>query len=207
MPYSDEELMLRCKEGDMEAFQVLVRRYRTKIIRYANYLLANEDDAKDVAQETFLRILKAAKTYTPTAKFPTYLYKIAANLCRDELRRRSRRSLISLDDTIETGDEEDAERIKIYETIADPKAVPPDRIAQQRELETVLRDAIDTLSDAHRQIIEQRTFDELPYAQIAEHMAISEGTAKSRMHYASKRLREDLGELFDPEDLLDWSLD
>ena len=66
---------------------------------------------------------------------------------------------------------------------------------------------METLSDAHRQIVEQRTFDELPYARIAEDMAISEGTAKSRMHYATKRLREDLLELFDPEDLLDWSLD
>ena len=154
MPYSDEELMLRCKEGDMEALQVLVRRYRAKIIRYANYLLGNEDDAKDVAQETFLRILKAAKTYTPTAKFATYLYKIAANLCRDEFRKRSRRSLISLDDTIEIGDEEDAESIKVYEMISDPKAVPPDRIAQQREIETALKGAMDTLSDAHRQIVE-----------------------------------------------------
>jgi len=207
MPYSDEELMLRCKEGDMEALQVLVRRYRAKIIRYANYLLANEDDAKDVAQETFLRILKAAKTYRPTAKFATYLYKIAANLCRDELRKRSRRSLISLDDTIEIGDEEDAESIKVYEMISDPKAVPPDRIAQQREIETVLKGAVDTLSDAHRQIVERRTFEERPYARIAEELAISEGTAKSRMHYATRRLREDLLELFDPEDLLDWSLD
>ena len=206
MPYSDEELMLRCKEGDMEALQVLVRRYRAKIIRYANYLLGNEDDAKDVAQETFLRILKAAKTYTPTAKFATYLYKIAANLCRDEFRKRSRRPLISLDDTIEIGDEEDAESIKVYEMISDPKAVPPDRIAQQREIETALKGAMDTLSDAHRQIVEQR-FKERPYARIAKDMAISEGTVKSRMHYATKRLREDLSELFDPEDLLDWSLD
>ena len=207
MAYSDEELMLRCKEGDMEALQVLVRRYRAKITRYANYLLGNEDDAKDIAQETFLRVLKAAKTYTPTAKFATYLYKIASNLCCDELRKRSRRPLISLDDTVEYGDDEDAESVKVYETIADPKAVPPDRIAQQRESEAVLKGAMETLSDAHRQIVEQRTFEELPYARIAEDMAISEGTAKSRMHYATKRLREDLLELFDPEDLLDWSLD
>jgi len=55
--------------------------------------------------------------------------------------------------------------------------------------------------------VEQRTFDDLPYAKIIEESAISEGTAKSRMHYATRRLRGDLLELFDPEDLLDWSLD
>ena len=207
MPYSDEELMLRCKEGELEALQALVRRYRAKITRYAHYLLGNEDDAKDVAQETFLRILKAAKTYTPTAKFATYLYKIASNLCCDELRKRSRRSLISLDTTIETGDDEDAENIRVYETIADPKAVPPDIVARRKEVEAVLKGAINTLSDAHRRIVEQRTFDDLPYAKIIEESAISEGTAKSRMHYATRRLRGDLLELFDPEDLLDWSLD
>lgn len=204
MPCSDEALMLRCKEGDTEAFGLLVAKYKAPITRYANYLLADPDQAEDVAQETFLRILRAAKRYEPRARFTTWLYRIAANLCYDELRRRARHPFMSLDEEIVCGDEEEAETIRRYEIIEDPKGSPPDQALQEQEMTRTMERAIKDLSGSHRQVIHKRMVEELSYAQIAEELDTSEGTVKSRMHYATRKLREDLLEMLDPDDLPAW---
>lgn len=204
MPCSDEALMLRYKEGDTEAFSVLVAKYKASIVRYANYLLADPDQAEDIAQETFLRILRAAKRYEPKARFTTWLYRIAANLCYDELRKRGRHPFVSLDEEMVCGDEEDAEMIRRYEIIADLKTRPPDQALQEQEMTRTIEGAMNGLSGSHRHVIHKRMVEEWSYAQIAEEMATSEGTVKSRVHYATRKLREDLLEILDPDDLPAW---
>ena len=90
---SDEELMLDVAQGDMAAFEQLVRRHQTSAWNAAFRLLRDADDAEDVAQDAFLRVLQAAGRYRPTAAFRTYLYRIVTRLCRDR-RRKWRRSLL-----------------------------------------------------------------------------------------------------------------
>ena len=187
---ADEELMVRVAAGDRGAFAELFARHKPQVVDLAHYFVRSREAAEDIAQETFLRLLRAADTYRPAARFTTWLYTIARNLCYDELRQHRRQvSIESLLGRPPTAEDE----IPGSDGSVRARTSPgPDAMAQQRELTRLANDAILDLSTEHRQIIGLRLDEGLAYAEIAERLGCSVGTVKSRLHYALQRLREEL---------------
>jgi RNA polymerase sigma-70 factor (ECF subfamily) len=147
--------------------------------------------AEDLAQETFLKVLQAADSYRPGARFKPWLYKIATNLCLNEVRRAKRQNVQSLNETftLEITDQ-DEELLELHELLPDETATPPDQAVLRAEAHARVRRALASLSDAHRETVRLRFYEDLQYEAIAERLNCSLGTVKSRLHYALRRMRE-----------------
>jgi RNA polymerase sigma-70 factor, ECF subfamily len=152
--HNDEELMSAVARGEMTAFETLVRRHQTSVWNIAFRLLANADEAEDVAQEAFLRILQAAPRYQPTAAFRTYLYCIVIRLCSDH-----RRKTAPFD-----GRDPDAE--------ASPEP-SPDENAVVGEQTRAVRQALEALPPQQRTAVILRYYESLRYDEIAEVLGTS----------------------------------
>jgi RNA polymerase sigma-70 factor (ECF subfamily) len=184
---SDESLMLRYRDGDVRAFEVLVSRHRKPIYNFILRFVRDQEHAEDVMQETFLRLIKSADGYERQAKFTTWLYTIARNLCVDASRRAKHRKAASLD-APSSADEDAA---PLIEMMADGQA-NVDRKAINRELAIRMRKAIDALPEEQREIFILREVSDLQFNEIAVIIGCPENTVKSRMRYALEKLREAL---------------
>jgi RNA polymerase sigma-70 factor, ECF subfamily len=189
---SDESLMLRYRDGDVRAFEVLVTRHRKPVYNFILRFVRDGHQAEDVLQETFLRLIKSADNYEKTAKFTTWMYTIARNLCVDAARRGKHRKAASLDAPI--GSEEDG--ASLMDFVADGGA-GVDRQTINRELALRIRKAVDELPDEQREIFLLREVSDLQFNEIARIVGIPENTVKSRMRYALEKLREALEEYRD----------
>lgn len=185
---SDVELVQQCQRGRMEAYEVLVGRYRHKVYGLAFSMLRNEQDATDVAQETFVRAWQAIGKFKRTARFYTWLYRITTNLCIDFVRKRDRRPTAPLEEGVEPD---------TAASLQQPPSVNPSPTDEVRRAE--LREQIDAalleLSPEHRAVIQLREFEGLEYAEIARALGCSIGTVMSRLHYARKHLQKLLKEV------------
>ena len=189
---SDESLMLRYRDGDVRAFELLVTRHRKALYNFILRFVRDAAQAEDVTQEAFLRLVKGADAYERQAKFTTWLYTIARNLCVDAARRGKHRKAASLDAPI--GDEDGS--ASLIDLVADGGAAV-DRQAQSRELAVRLRQAIESLPDEQREIFLLREVADLQFNEIASVIGCPENTVKSRMRYALEKLREALEEYRD----------
>src|SRR5258706_5467586 len=142
---SDESLMQTLADGSHHAFEELLMRYETPVITFCYAFLRNREAAEDIAQETFMRVFRNAKRYQPVAKFTTWLYKIAANLCINELKKGKLRSTLSLDEP--AGPEPDGSRI--VERIAADTASPLSEMERQ-EAQSLIGKAIEHLPPDQR---------------------------------------------------------
>jgi RNA polymerase sigma-70 factor (ECF subfamily) len=181
---ADEDLMFRYRDGDEGAFVEIVRRYKSKIVSTAYRVLGDLDKAEDVAQETFIRVHRNAARYRSIAKFSTWIYTIALNVARNELRNTKRKRLVSLD---AFGADADAEP-STYE-IPDESA-PPDQEAENKQLRGIFEAAIRRLPARYREVFVLRDVDDLSYEEIAEILRVPKGTVKSRINRARQRFRE-----------------
>ncbi len=188
---SDESLMLRYRDGDVRAFELLVTRHRKPVYNFILRFVRDTAQAEDVTQETFLRLVKGADAYERQAKFTTWLYTIARNLCVDASRRGKHRKAASLDAPL--GDDDGA---SLLDLVPDGGAAV-DRQAQSRELAVRLRTAIEALPDEQREIFLLREVADLQFNEIAAVVGCPENTVKSRMRYALEKLREALEEYRD----------
>ncbi len=180
---SDERLIERFKEGDEQAFDMLVRRYEQKVYQYAYRLTLNPDDAADVVAETFLRMYNSLKRFRGDAQLSTWLYRVVSNVFYDFRKREQRHQHLSLEVPNEE-DEEPAER-----------PIPDERIdleehALQQERRRVLMEAIAKLPDYQRQVVVLFHIEEQPYEEIARMTGLPLGTVKSRLNRARAALRE-----------------
>ena len=189
---SDESLMLRYRDGDVRAFELLVTRHRKALFNFILRFVRDTAAAEDVTQETFLRLVKGADAYERQAKFTTWLYTIARNLCVDAARRGKHRKAASLDAPL--SDEDGA--ASLLDLVPDTGA-GVDRQAQSRELAVRLRQAIEALPDEQREIFLLREVADLQFNEIANVIGCPENTVKSRMRYALEKLREALEEYRD----------
>ena len=189
---SDESLMLRYRDGDVRAFELLVTRHRKALFNFILRFVRDTAQAEDVTQETFLRLVKGADAYERQAKFTTWLYTIARNLCVDAARRGKHRKAASLDAPL--GDEDGS--ASLLDLVPDG-AAGVDRQAQSRELAVRLRQAIEALPDEQREIFLLREVADLQFNEIANVIGCPENTVKSRMRYALEKLREALEEYRD----------
>ncbi len=185
---NEEQIIDMARAGDVTAFESLVEEYDGRIYNMAFRMLGNVEDARDVAQETFLKAYTSLDRFRGDASFSTWLYRIAKNACLDILRRRGRRTIYSLDDPVET-DEGEVDR-QLAGHLPDPEGV-----ALDTEVREAVEAAIAGLAPHHRTIIVLRDIEELTYEEIAEVLEMELGTVKSRLYRARCALSRSLGEL------------
>jgi len=178
---SDEQLMWRVKlQDDAEAFASLMSRWQRPIENLCNRMTGDLQRAEDLAQTAFARIFARRADWEPTGKFSTFLWRVALNLCHDELRRTKRRGECSLEALDEVGNSEP-------DFIASEEPAP-DEQADSRERAELVRNALLKLATHYREVVVLRHYEGLKFHEIGEVLAIPEGTAKSRMAEALTQL-------------------
>ncbi len=186
---TDEQAMWRVqRHDDAQAFAQLVSRWEGPIQRLCTRMLGDPHRGEDLTQDTFARLFARRKEYQNTGRFSTFIWRIAVNLCYDELRRRKRRPESPLDD----------ERIEEGEDLPALSALEPapDVALLQRERGEIVREAVLQLSEAYRCVVILRHYESLKFREIAEVLGIPEGTVKSRMAEALTQLHRSLCHAF-----------
>jgi RNA polymerase sigma-70 factor (ECF subfamily) len=181
---SDADAVARARDGDHEAFRVLVERYQGRAYRLAVRILVDPDQARDAVQDAFLKAYSSLDRFEGRSGFYTWLYRLIFNLCIDMKRRdRSGRH-------VEWDDEVARELAPGNPGSAEPAGFEPARELLRGELREALAKAIDALPDDARRTLLLREVDGLSYAEIAESLSIPKGTVMSRLHHARRRVRE-----------------
>jgi RNA polymerase sigma-70 factor, ECF subfamily len=175
-PEPEVEWMARIRDGDMEAFRLLVEAHQSRVINTISKLLGSDAEAEDLAQQVFIRVWRSAGRYQPTAKFTTWLFRITRNLVFNELRRRKHFAEQSEDSP------EPAERTERE----------PDRVLLEDELQKAIQTAIQELPEAQRMAIVLRRYEEMSYEEIARVMGTTVPAVKSILFRARADLRERL---------------
>jgi RNA polymerase sigma-70 factor, ECF subfamily len=185
-PDPDAMLMLRFRDGDVAAFEELFRRHMKPLLNFVNRFVRNRPAAEELTQEIFLRVHDASGSYRAEAKFTTWLYRIATNVCLNEVRRpRFRARHESLDET----DPEDPGTVRFE--LADTRALA-DRSLQQRAVAVAMKRALETLPEKQRAAFILCKYQELSYAEVAQVMDTTEKAVKSLIHRAKEALAEAL---------------
>jgi len=189
---TDEMLMVRYQRGERAAFAELVRRHSRPIYNFVLRQLRVPSVAEDVTQDVFMRLVQNAAEFKHEARFLTWLYTIARNLCIDQLRKSSHRRHASLDQpSSDSSDGSDGRAL--IESISDPN---PQTSAERGALSSQVRSsivrAVDSLPDDQREVFLLREVANLPFRDIAEITGVGENTVKSRMRYALDRLKDAL---------------
>jgi len=179
----EAELIERSRKGDSQAFGVLVERYQRRVVNVAFAVVHNQDDAIELAQETFVRAYENLSKFESRSSFSTWLYRIAANLAIDFWRREGRHVVLRGDDAENELSRMPAERSDSFQA------------ASRNELSQHLSKALGELTPEHRAVILLREVEGLSYDEISETLQCPRGTVMSRLHYARTRLRTLLKDL------------
>lgn len=184
----DVRLMLRAKAGDQTAFTQLVTNYQDRLVGVLGHMLQNRETAEDLAQEVFLRIYRARHGYEPTAKFSTWLFRIANNLANNLRRDAGRRKEIVMNvaDSGPLGPRP-GERV-----IADKSGLMPTRVFDKTEMCSMVQSALSTLNENQRMAVLLHKFEEMSYADIAAALDMTPAAVKSLLSRARENLREKL---------------
>ena len=179
----DEDLMGEIVEGSEAAFALLVKRYQGKVTNLVHRFIYDRDRAAEIAQEVFLRVFLHRKRYRRSGKFSTWIYTIAVNLAKNELRRKARlKGVMSLDTLLEaTGDSGGF--------LADKRPGPVHK-AHQHQIEEIVMAAIQKLQPKYREVILLRDVQQLTYEEIEQVLSIPGGTVRSRINRARNALKE-----------------
>ena len=165
--------------GDANAFEELVLKYEKTVYNLALRMVGDRDDAFDMTQEAFIKAYGSLSSFRGDSKFSVWIYRIATNVCLDFLRSKSRKQQVSL--TV-SDDDEDAQL-----DIPDPKADPEQQLIKKISMQSV-EEGLKTLPDKQRQILVMRELGGMSYAEIGKALSLEEGTVKSRIFRARKRL-------------------
>lgn len=180
----DEQAMWRVQmQDDEQAFAQLVRRWEGPIQRLCIRMIGDAHRGQDLSQEAFARVFAKRKEYQPSGRFSTWLWRIALNLCYDELRRLKRRSESPLDDG--------GEAFGADEAFVAPEPAP-DRSMVEQERGELVRQALMKLPEVYRSVLVMRHYEDLKFREIAEVLDIPEGTVKSRMAEALTQMGRQL---------------
>lgn len=186
---TDEELILAFQKDEMEAFDILVKRYKDPLSNYIYRFVGNFDDCADILQETFVRVYRKKHLYKTIAKFSTWVYTIAGNLAKTELARRSRKGTYSIYRTDHNKEE--------YELPIPDNNPTPDRLTDDSMKSIYIQRALEQLPPVFRQAVILRDIQELSYEEIAEIINMPIGTVKSRINRGRERLQILLKEIYD----------
>jgi RNA polymerase sigma-70 factor, ECF subfamily len=177
MGRSDEELVEACRAGETSAFDVLVGRWEDKIRGAAWRVLGSEEEARDVAQEAFFKAYRGLDAFKREARFSSWLYQIALNLCRDRLRRRRTRASVSLEELEEAGP-----------VLVEPRPGAHE-LALQNALASVVRRAVAALPEEQREVVILKEYEGLTFLEIAQALDVPVSTVKTRLYRGLGQLR------------------
>ncbi|MBI1805122.1 MAG: sigma-70 family RNA polymerase sigma factor [Ignavibacteriae bacterium] len=186
---TDEELIADFQAGNLESFTLIVGRYKDQLMNFVYRYVGDYDDADDIVQDVFVRVYRNKNAYKPIAKFSTWIYTIATNLAKTELRRRKRHSLFSLN----RGRDEQQE--KQYD-IPDSR-YPADGEADRSLKQELIQRALNSLGGKYREILILCDVQDLSYEEICGITGLNMGTVKSRLNRGRAKLQVLLKDLLD----------
>jgi RNA polymerase sigma-70 factor (ECF subfamily) len=189
---SEFDLVKRCQAGDTEAFDELVTRYRTRVFGMINNMVHSEQDAWDLAQESFLKAWKSIGRFRGQSSFYTWIYRIVMNVTIDWLRKKQ----------VKGGGAEFDDAIQLREIDPASNTVPKTealshQAMERDEIRTRIEKAISQLSPEHRAVILMKEIEDMQYHEIAEALRCSIGTVMSRLFYARKKLQALLKDVYE----------
>jgi RNA polymerase sigma-70 factor (ECF subfamily) len=189
----DRALLVAAQAGDMAAFRTLVERYQRRAFNVAFALVRDEQDAREIVQESFLRAYRNLSKFKGDSAFFTWLYRIVTNLSIDLVRRPGRRAI-----------ELDSDRINEAEDVEVPltgtvKDSDPAEVLRRGEMATRLQAAFDALPGYHRAVIVLRELEGLSYEEMAQALGVSKGTIMSRLFHARLKLQKALADLYEEQ--------
>jgi RNA polymerase sigma-70 factor, ECF subfamily len=189
---SELDLVRRCQAGDTEAFDELVTRYRTRVFSMIYNMVHNEQDAWDLAQDSFLKAWKSIKRFRGRSSFYTWIYRIVMNVTIDWLRKKHVKGVdAEFDDATQLREVDPASK-----TVPQTEALPYE-IMERDEIRTRIGKAIAQLSPEQRAVILMKEIEGMQYHEIAEALGCSIGTVMSRLFYARKKLQTLLKDVYE----------
>ena len=183
--YTDEELISRFQNGDEQAYIALVNRYKDKLINFVYRLVNDRDQAEDIIQDTMLKLYTHKHYYRNIAKFSTWIYTIAGNFAKTELRKKKTRKVTN---NSQLGYED-----RDYDPPSNEPS--PQKLVEDDFINSKIHDAIDNLPEHFRIVTVLRDIEKLPYEEISSIVEIPLGTVKSRINRARLQLQKDLKDL------------
>jgi RNA polymerase sigma-70 factor, ECF subfamily len=187
--FDEAVLVERARQGDDQAFTSLVARYDRKVFRLAKNITQNDEDAEDVLQDAFLKAYTHLDSFHGDSKFYTWIVRIAVNEALMKLRKRRSDKVVSLDEEIDTGEEQVTREIAVWDG-------DPEQKYGQAELRAILDEAIQSLKPTFRTVFQLRDVEELSTEETAEALDLSIPAVKSRLLRARLQLRERLTRVF-----------
>jgi RNA polymerase sigma-70 factor (ECF subfamily) len=181
----EQSLVKRAKNGDLEAYEEIIKLYDKKVFSLIFNMIRNQDDVEDIAQEVFIKIYRNLKNFKEESSLYTWIYRITVNICIDEMKKR--KQVVYLDEKIQVQDGEI--EIQIPDT-----GKPLDEIAEDKEIKDRLINCINKLPENARIMIALRDIKEFSYQEIAEILNLNIGTVKSKINRARNMLKALLGQ-------------
>lgn len=181
MTHDEERRLIRlAKDGDGEAFAVLMRTHQDPVYRLALRMTGSEQDAQDVSQEVFLKAYTELANFRGDSRLSVWLYRVTMNLCVDLQRKKKRRPTVSL---VQEDPEGEAEEMEFPDL-----RYAPETQMERRELQEAIADALSRLSPQHREILLLREYGDYSYEELARMLRLTEGTVKSRLARAREKV-------------------
>ncbi len=188
----DRGLIARAQKGDDAAFRQLVERHQRRAFAIALSLVRDENDARELVQDAFLRVYRSLNAFQGSSSFFTWLYRIITNLSIDLIRKPGRQMADIEESQLEIDDVQDAE----FPLISRVDGADPMDVMRRREIAERLQAALEALPPYHRGVIVMREVDGLSYEEMAEAMGVSKGTIMSRLFHARQKLQKALADCY-----------
>ena len=183
----EKELLKKCRQGDRDAFNILVQTYQRQVINLAYGMLSDTEDATDAAQEVFIKIYRNIDRFEGKSSLSTWIYRITSNVCKDFLRKRTRTiQSVSIYESSEDDDDRPME-------IKDSSPTPQEHM-EITETQREVRKALDELPEEYKSVIVMYDLEGLSYDEISNVLQCPVGTIKSRLNRARKALKKNLSE-------------
>ena len=192
MNITEAELIRRSQEGDLDAFEQLILQYEKRVYTIAYKYMSNHEDASDMAQEALIKAYRSIASFRGEAAFGTWIGRITANCCLDELRKRKNMQMMSLEETLELDEG------NVKKEFCAPVATPEEYALRQETMQ-YMQSLIDELKEENRIVIILRELEGYSYEEIARILNCSLGTVKSRISRARAYLKERIQENYEIE--------
>jgi RNA polymerase sigma factor (sigma-70 family) len=189
-PDPDGELVARAREGDTRAFDALILKYGDKLYGLVYNMTSNKEDTHDLLQDVFARAYHSLPKFRGRSSFYTWIYQIAVNMTLNFLKKRKRRAGLSLNELDSAIHQDPA-------LVDTTHQANPERQSSVHELQKRLNEAMQRLSEPHRTVVTLFDIQGLPHSEIASILKVSEGTVRSRLHYAHLQLQSHLQDLWE----------
>lgn len=187
---TDEELIKELQDNEtIEAYEILVKRFKDPLTNFVFRFVGDRDASTDIVQDTMIKFYLNKDSYKSFAKFSTWIYTIAGNLAKNELKRRKRRKIFSLDNNV---DDDESKKIQIE----DKSFFEPDRIADSNIKSHIIQNALMKVKPVYREVVVLRDIEEFTYEEIADITGLSIGTVKSRINRGRTQLQKLLKNIY-----------